>query len=64
MIELLEEKNYFLENLQHQIRIIQNQHMKEAIDQQLTIKESNKKLENIQLRDTFKILVKEYESHL
>jgi hypothetical protein len=61
---MLEEKKYFLENLQHQIKIIQNQHMKEAIEHQLSIKESNKKLENVQMRDTFKILVKEYESHL
>ena len=64
MIELLEEKKYFLENLQHQIKIIQNQHMKELIEQQLTVKESSKKLENIQVRENFKILVKEYESHL
>lgn len=64
MIKLLDEKNNFLENLQHQIRVLQNHHMKEAIDQQLTVKESSKKLENIHLRENFKILVKEYESHL
>ena len=57
-------ENNFLDNLLYQIQMLETQFKQKVEEYQERLKENKKKLQTINVRDKFKILIEEYISHL